>query len=158
VQSIIQQRIGSDAADAGAQGSVQSRLLLQQAVDFEPVGASAVAGAALGHPHQEALAQTTGLARRPVLLVDDALAAVLAVTNGRHVAVSAAEKRFATFAGEGAEVETGSWFSAHFALLIHLIKMARWTKITTTRNQVQQQFNNTAALITRKKNAVQSLG
>jgi hypothetical protein len=54
-------------------------LLLHETVEFEPVGASAVTGAAFGHAHQEAFAQSAGLARRPVLFVDDALAAVLAL-------------------------------------------------------------------------------
>ena len=48
-------------------------------MEFEPIGSSAVTGAALGHAHQEAFAQSAGLARRPVLLVDDALTAVLAL-------------------------------------------------------------------------------
>ena len=62
-------------------------------MDFEPVGSSAVTGAALGHAHQEAFAQSAGLARRPVLLIDDALTAVLAFTDGRHIAVRPAEER-----------------------------------------------------------------
>ena len=66
---------------------------LKEAVDFEPVGASAVARARLGHADEEALAQTARLARRPVLLVDDALAAVLALADRRHVAVRPAEER-----------------------------------------------------------------
>jgi len=35
---------------------------LHQAVELEPVGASAVAGAGLGHAYQEALAEAAGLA------------------------------------------------------------------------------------------------
>ena len=62
-------------------------------MDFEPVGSSAVTGAALGHAHKEALAQSTSLARSPVLLVDDALAAVLALGNHRQVVVRSTEKR-----------------------------------------------------------------
>jgi hypothetical protein len=82
------------AAQSGAaQRRLQSRLLLEEAMDFEPVGAAAVTGAAFGHAHQEAFAQSAGLASRPVLLVDDALAAVLAVADGRHIAVRPAEKR-----------------------------------------------------------------
>jgi len=114
VQTVVEQRIAS------AQRSFQSRLFLQQAVDLEPVGSPSVPGAGLGHADEEALAQAAGLARRPVLFVNDALTAVLAVADGRHVAVRSSEERFATFAGEGAEVETRSRFSAHFALLIHL--------------------------------------
>ena len=62
-------------------------------MDFEPVGSSAVTGAALGHAHQETFAQSAGLARRPVFLIDDALAAVLALADGRHIAVRPAEER-----------------------------------------------------------------
>jgi len=86
--------VAATAAQSGAsQRRVQSRLLLKEAMDFEPVGASAVTGAAFGHAHQEAFAQSAGLARRPVLLVDDALAAVLALADGRHIAVRPAEER-----------------------------------------------------------------
>ena len=68
-------------------------LFLHEAVQFEPVGASAVARARLGHADEEALAQAAGLARRPVLLVDDALAAVLALGDHRQVVVRTAEER-----------------------------------------------------------------
>ena len=68
-------------------------LLLHEAVQFEPVGAAAVAGAALGHAHQQALAEAAGFARRPVLLVDDALAAVLALGDHRQIVVGSAEER-----------------------------------------------------------------
>ena len=68
-------------------------LLLHEAVQFEPVGAAAVAGAALGHAHQQALAEAAGLARRPVLLVDDALAAVFALGDHRQIVVGSAEER-----------------------------------------------------------------
>ena len=37
-------------------------LFLHQAVQFEPVGASAVTGAALGHSHQKTLSEPTGFA------------------------------------------------------------------------------------------------
>lgn len=53
-------------------------LLLEEAVDLEPVGAAAVAAAGLGHADHEALAQAACLARGAVLLVDDALAVVFA--------------------------------------------------------------------------------
>lgn len=95
VQSVIQQRIGTDtgnASDARTQRRVQPRLLLQEAVDLEPVGSSPVAGSALGHSDQEAFAEAARLAWRSVLLVDDALAAVLAVTDGCHIAVRTAEE------------------------------------------------------------------
>jgi len=52
--------------------------LLHQAVNFEPVGASAVARAGLGHAHHEALSQPASLAGGSVLLVDDASVVVLA--------------------------------------------------------------------------------
>jgi hypothetical protein len=68
-------------------------LLLHETVEFEPVGASAVTGAAFGHAHQEAFAQSAGLARRPVLFVDDALAAVLALWYHRQVVVRSPEER-----------------------------------------------------------------
>ena len=75
------------------QWTVHARLFLQEAMNLEPVGSSAVTGAALGHAHKEALAQSTSLARSPVLLVDDALTAVLALANSRYIAVRPAEKR-----------------------------------------------------------------
>ena len=62
-------------------------------MQFKPIGSSAVTGAALGHAHKEALAQSTSLARSPVLLVDDALTAVLALATSRYIAVRPAEKR-----------------------------------------------------------------
>lgn len=62
-------------------------------MDFEPIGAASVTGAALRHAHQEAFAKSAGLARRPVLLVDDALAAVLAFGYHRQVVVRSSEKR-----------------------------------------------------------------
>ena len=68
-------------------------LLLHEAMQFEPIGSTPVAGAALGHAHQQALAQSARFARRPVLLVDDALAAVLAFGYHRQVVVGATEKR-----------------------------------------------------------------
>ena len=68
-------------------------LLLHETVEFEPIGSSAVTGAALGHAHQEAFAQSAGLARRPVLLVDDALTAILALWYHRQVVVRSTEER-----------------------------------------------------------------
>jgi len=62
-------------------------LFLQQAVYLEPVGAPSVPGSALGHAHFHALPQTTGFARCPVLLVDDALTVVLAFRDGACVVV-----------------------------------------------------------------------
>lgn len=47
-------------------------------MDLEPVGAAAVPAAGLGHADHEALAQAARLARGAVLLVDDALAVILA--------------------------------------------------------------------------------
>ena len=89
--------VAATTSQAGAtQWRVHSSLLLKEAMDFEPIGAAAVAGAALGHAHQEALAQSAGLARRPVLLVDDAHAAVLAFADSRHIAVRPTEKRLGT--------------------------------------------------------------
>lgn len=54
-------------------------LLLQEAVDLEPVGAAAVSRARLGHAHHEALPQPARLARRPIFLVDHAFTVVLAL-------------------------------------------------------------------------------
>lgn len=68
-------------------------LLLQQAVDLEPVRAPTVTRPAFGHAHLQALSQATGLARRPVLLVDDALAVVLALGQRRNVVVRPSEER-----------------------------------------------------------------
>lgn len=68
-------------------------LILQQTMDLEPVGPSAVPRSALGHAHQQAFAKPTRLARRPVLLVDHALSVVLAFRYGTEVVVRPAEKR-----------------------------------------------------------------
>jgi hypothetical protein len=67
-------------------------LILQQAVDLEPVGAPSIAGTAFGHAHHDALPQPTRLARRPVLLVDDALPIVLALRDGMKVVVRPSEE------------------------------------------------------------------
>jgi hypothetical protein len=45
-------------------------LLLDQAVDFEPVGPAAVPRAALRHAYGQTLLEPARLARRPILLVD----------------------------------------------------------------------------------------
>lgn len=74
---------------------VSARLLLflEKAVDFEPVRATAVAGTALGHAHKEAFSETARFASCSVLLVDNALAVVLALGDGADVVVGAAEER-----------------------------------------------------------------
>lgn len=72
---------------------VHPRLLLEEAVDLEPVGSAAVARPGLGHAHEEALAESASLAGGPVFLVDDALASVFALPDGRYVAISPTEKR-----------------------------------------------------------------
>lgn len=61
-------------------------------MDLEPVGASAVPRARLGHADHEALAQAAGFARRPVLFVDDAFTVVLAFSDGVQVVVRAPEE------------------------------------------------------------------
>lgn len=59
---------------------------------LEPVGAAAVARAGLGHADHEALAQPARFARRPVLLVDDAFAVVLALGYRVEVVVRSSEE------------------------------------------------------------------
>ena len=68
-------------------------LFLQETVNLEPVGPAAVARAALGHAHHQTLPQATRLARGAVLLVDDALTAVLTLGDARQVVVGATEER-----------------------------------------------------------------
>jgi len=68
-------------------------LFLQQAVYLEPVGAPSVPGPALGHANHQTLPQTARLARRPVLLVDDAFTVVLAFRDGACVVVRSTEER-----------------------------------------------------------------
>jgi len=63
---------------ADGRGRGRRVLVLQQTVDLEPVGSAAVPRTALRHAHQQAFAQPARLARRPVLLVDHALAVVFA--------------------------------------------------------------------------------
>jgi hypothetical protein len=62
-------------------------LVLQQAVDLEPVGTPSIPGTAFGHTHHDALPQPTRLTRCPVLLVDDTLPVVLALGDGMKVVV-----------------------------------------------------------------------
>ena len=69
------------------------RLFLEEAVDFEPVGAASVAGARLRHTHHQTLPQPASLARGAVLLVDHAHAAVLALGDAAEVVVSSPEER-----------------------------------------------------------------
>jgi len=68
------------------------RLLLQQAVDLEPVGPPAVTRAGLGHAYQQAFPQTARLAGRAILLVDHADATVLAFGDAAEIVVGASEE------------------------------------------------------------------
>lgn len=61
-------------------------------MDLEPVGATTISGSTLRHAHHEALLQTARLAGGSVLLVDDALAVVLAVGYRRQIVVRSAEE------------------------------------------------------------------
>lgn len=62
-------------------------------MDLEPVGPAAVPRPALRHAHQQTFAQPARLARRPVLLVDNALAIVFAFRYGTQVVVGPSKKR-----------------------------------------------------------------
>lgn len=53
-------------------------LLLQQAMDFEPIRATAVARTTFRHAYHQAFAQTACLARCAILFVYDAFAIILA--------------------------------------------------------------------------------
>lgn len=68
------------------------RLLLQQAVYLEPIGAPAVARAGFRHAHHQALPQTTRFAGGAVFLVDHADAAILALGDASQIVVSAPEE------------------------------------------------------------------
>lgn len=83
------------AEEVSGCGYVGARLLLflEEAMDLEPVGAAAVAGTALRHAHQEAFSEAARFASCAVLLVDDALAVVLAFGYGADVVVGATEER-----------------------------------------------------------------
>lgn len=81
---------GLGGSDGGGGGLLL--LLLQQTVDLEPVGATAVARTGLGHADDEAFLEAARFARGAVLLVDDAVAVVLAVADRRQVVVRAAEE------------------------------------------------------------------
>jgi len=74
-------------------GRCRCVLVLQQAMDLEPIGPAAVPRPALRHADQEAFAQPARFARRPVLLVDHALAVVLAFRYRTQVVVGPSEKR-----------------------------------------------------------------
>lgn len=66
---------------------------MQQAMYLEPIGASAIARAGLGHAHHQALPQATCLAGGTILLVDHADAAILAFGNATQIVVGAPEER-----------------------------------------------------------------
>lgn len=68
-------------------------LFLEEAVNLEPVRAAAVTGTALRHAHQEAFSEAARFAGGAILLVDDALAVVLALGDGADVVVGATEER-----------------------------------------------------------------
>ena len=89
--------------------------MLHEAVDLEPVGPAAVAGARLGHADKETLAETTGFAGRAVLLVDDTPVVVLALLDDGLVVAGSAEEGLAPLTGEGAKVEAGSGLIANAA-------------------------------------------
>lgn len=61
-------------------------------MDLEPIGTTSIARATLGHAHVVALAQATRLAGGAILLVDDALALVLALTDCADVVVRATKE------------------------------------------------------------------
>jgi hypothetical protein len=99
-------------------------LLLEEAVNLEPVGPPPVPGSRLGHAHHEALPQPAGLAGSAVLLVHHAPVVVLALGNDRLVVASPAKEGLAALAGEGPEVEAGRGLLAHTAqLVLHWIKL-----------------------------------
>ena len=92
-QEAGQEARGPEVGGAEAAGALAAvGLLLQEAVDLEPVGAPAVPRARLGHADHEALPEPAGLAGRAVLLVDHADAAVLALRYAAQVVVRAAEE------------------------------------------------------------------
>jgi len=102
-------------------------LVLHEAVNLEPVGPPSVPGSGLGHANHEALPQPAGLARRPVLLVNHAPVAVLALLDHRLVVARPPKEALAAFAGERAEVEAGGRLVAHAAHLVqhgvHLLQL-----------------------------------
>ena len=67
-------------------------MLLHEAVQFEPVGPATVARPGLGHADQEAFAESAGLAGCPVLFIDDALTAVLALGDDGQIVVGPAKE------------------------------------------------------------------
>lgn len=67
-------------------------LLLQQAMDLEPIRSSAVSGTALRHTDHHALPQSARFARGSVLFVDDAFVVVLAVVDRVDVVVGSSEE------------------------------------------------------------------
>lgn len=94
-------------------------LVLEQAVDLEPVGAAPIARAALGHADAEALGEPARLAGGSVLLVDYAAVVVLTLAYGGSVIVRSSEERLAALAGEGAEVVAGGYLAANATALVH---------------------------------------
>lgn len=71
---------------------IHSRLLLKKAVNLEPIRAPSVSRAGLWHADQKAFAESARFARRPILLVDDAMAAILALADGRNIAIRPSEE------------------------------------------------------------------
>lgn len=68
-------------------------LFLQQAVDFEPIGAPSVARATFRHADQQAFSEAASFACCAILLVDDTFTVVFAVGYRAEVVVRAAEER-----------------------------------------------------------------
>lgn len=68
------------------------RLLLQQTVYLEPIGAPAVTRAGLGHAHHQTLPQATRLASGTILFVDHADAAILALGDAAQIVVGTSEE------------------------------------------------------------------
>ena len=87
-------------------------------MDLEPVGPSAIATPRLGHTDRQALLESAGLARGAVPLVDDADVVVLAVGDHGLVVAESAKEGLAALAGEGPEMEAGSFLITHSAQLV----------------------------------------
>ena len=116
---------GGDPGDGGHLGalttSASTRLLcvlLHQAVDLEPVGATAVSAARLGHPHRETFLEAASLAGGSVPLIDDTDVVVLTVRDHCLVVTESSEERFAALTGEGSEVESSRLFITDPAQLV----------------------------------------
>lgn len=82
--------------------------LLQEEINLEPIRTSAITWSTLRHADQQTFTQATCFARRTILLIDCALATILAFGYRLHVVVGTSEERLKRNENEKLEHEIRS--------------------------------------------------